>query len=119
MGLDGVDVSVSDRGIGIDKEQQQRIFDHFYRVDDPSVRKRRGTPLALRGRAATRANSSVVKAPLRSSAFSAAKATCTPDSSRFDRSSKADRAAATSSDSASSSSFMIPPRAGTLPRWWV
>ncbi len=47
VGLDSVDVSVSDRGVGIDPEDQRRIFDHFYRSSDPLIRRRKGTGIGL------------------------------------------------------------------------
>jgi len=40
-------VAVSDRGIGIGKEEQRKIFDMFYRGSDESVRTTRGTGLGL------------------------------------------------------------------------
>ncbi len=47
MGIDGVDVSVSDRGIGISAEDADQIFEHFYRSTDPNVRRRKGTGIGL------------------------------------------------------------------------
>jgi len=44
---DGVDVSVSDRGIGISEEDAQQIFEHFYRSTDPKVRRKKGTGIGL------------------------------------------------------------------------
>jgi len=46
-GLDGVDVTVSDRGIGIAPQDLQNIFEHFFRSTDPKVRKRKGTGIGL------------------------------------------------------------------------
>jgi signal transduction histidine kinase len=43
----GVDVSVSDRGIGISAEDSNQIFEHFYRSTDPNVRKKKGTGIGL------------------------------------------------------------------------
>jgi signal transduction histidine kinase len=43
----GVQVSVTDHGIGIAPEDQDRVFEHFYRVASPEVRKRRGTGIGL------------------------------------------------------------------------
>jgi signal transduction histidine kinase len=40
-------LEVADNGIGIGKKQLKRVFDRFYRVDDESVRRRRGTGLGL------------------------------------------------------------------------
>lgn len=40
-------LEVKDNGIGIAKKQLKRVFDRFYRVDDESVRRRRGTGLGL------------------------------------------------------------------------
>lgn len=40
-------LEVADNGIGIAKKQLGRVFDRFYRVDDESVRRRRGTGLGL------------------------------------------------------------------------
>ncbi|MCA9712546.1 MAG: HAMP domain-containing histidine kinase, partial [Myxococcales bacterium] len=44
---DGVEVTVRDHGIGIAPEDQDRIFEHFYRVASADVRKRRGTGIGL------------------------------------------------------------------------
>lgn len=40
-------VDVTDQGIGIPRRALSRVFDRFYRVDDESVRARRGTGLGL------------------------------------------------------------------------
>ncbi len=40
-------VSISDSGIGIEPEIQTKIFDRFYRSDDPNVQKVSGTGLGL------------------------------------------------------------------------
>lgn len=40
-------VSVTDRGIGIALDQQEKIFAEFYRVDDPQVRETGGSGLGL------------------------------------------------------------------------
>jgi len=42
-----VNIWIADTGIGIDKKDQETIFDKFYRADDPEVRKTRGTGLGL------------------------------------------------------------------------
>ncbi|MBX4201522.1 PAS domain-containing sensor histidine kinase [Candidatus Saccharibacteria bacterium] len=43
----GVDLSVTDTGIGIDKEEQRKVFTKFFRSDDSRVRKISGTGLGL------------------------------------------------------------------------
>lgn len=40
-------IDVVDKGIGIPRRELARVFDRFYRVDDESVRARRGTGLGL------------------------------------------------------------------------
>jgi signal transduction histidine kinase len=40
-------IEVSDRGVGIPPKQLRRVFQRFHRVDDESVRRRRGTGLGL------------------------------------------------------------------------
>jgi signal transduction histidine kinase len=42
-----VRISVRDRGIGLARSEQSRVFDRFYRVDSEAVRRRRGTGLGL------------------------------------------------------------------------
>jgi len=42
-----VSVTVSDEGIGIPLQDQQFVFDRFYRVDDVAVRRSQGTGLGL------------------------------------------------------------------------
>ncbi len=42
-----MEVSVSDTGIGISKEDQEKIFDRFFRADDPLVQETPGTGLGL------------------------------------------------------------------------
>ncbi|MGQ9466805.1 MAG: GAF domain-containing protein [Anaerolineae bacterium] len=44
---DMLEVSVADTGIGISKENQQKIFDRFFRADDPLVQETPGTGLGL------------------------------------------------------------------------
>ncbi|MBW1881387.1 MAG: HAMP domain-containing histidine kinase, partial [Deltaproteobacteria bacterium] len=44
---EALEVSVADRGIGIDQEEIQRVFDHFFRSADPKVRRRKGTGIGL------------------------------------------------------------------------
>ncbi len=43
----GILLSVHDEGIGIAKEHQQKIFDHFFQVDSGATRKTGGTGLGL------------------------------------------------------------------------
>jgi K+-sensing histidine kinase KdpD len=42
-----ITVCVSDEGIGVPAEEQERIFERFYRVDDPVTRRVRGLGLGL------------------------------------------------------------------------
>lgn len=42
-----MEISVSDTGIGISKENQEKIFDRFFRADDPLVQETPGTGLGL------------------------------------------------------------------------
>jgi two-component system phosphate regulon sensor histidine kinase PhoR len=42
-----LDLSVQDRGIGIPQDEQQKIFDQFYRGSDASVRRIRGSGIGL------------------------------------------------------------------------
>lgn len=42
-----VQLDVTDHGVGIPRHQLHRVFDRFYRVEDESVRARRGTGLGL------------------------------------------------------------------------
>lgn len=44
---DGVEIRVSDNGIGIPPEEQERIFHRFYQVEDPLTRHCKGTGLGL------------------------------------------------------------------------
>ncbi len=43
----GIEISVWDNGVGISEQDQQRIFDKFYRSDDHEVRARAGHGLGL------------------------------------------------------------------------
>ena len=43
----GLCIEVSDNGVGIPRNQLNRVFERFYRVDDETVRSRRGTGLGL------------------------------------------------------------------------
>jgi PAS domain S-box-containing protein len=44
---DGMHISVRDTGIGIAKEDQEKVFDRFFRADDPVVQDAPGTGLGL------------------------------------------------------------------------
>ena len=44
---DDVQTSVADRGIGIEEQQLEHIFDRFYQVDNASTRKVGGSGLGL------------------------------------------------------------------------
>ena len=44
---DAVEIAVKDQGIGIAEPDQERIFERFYRVDDPHLRHLAGTGLGL------------------------------------------------------------------------
>ncbi len=47
VGLEGIDISVSDRGIGISKEDLRKLFVPFFRSADPQVRRKKGTGIGL------------------------------------------------------------------------
>lgn len=44
---DGINVSIKDTGVGIEKEKLEKIFDKFYQVDYSSIRKTGGCGLGL------------------------------------------------------------------------
>ncbi|RDH84218.1 MAG: hypothetical protein DIZ77_16495 [endosymbiont of Seepiophila jonesi] len=44
---DAIEISVSDTGVGISPDDQQKIFDKFYRADDDKVREQTGHGLGL------------------------------------------------------------------------
>ncbi len=44
---DGVEIYVTDKGIGIDKDELIRIFEQYYRADDPRARRLKGTGIGL------------------------------------------------------------------------
>jgi len=44
---ESVHIEVSDKGIGMEPEDAEHVFDHFYRSRDPEVRKKRGTGIGL------------------------------------------------------------------------
>jgi signal transduction histidine kinase/DNA-binding response OmpR family regulator len=43
----GVEITVSDTGVGIAKDQLSRVFDRFYQVDDSRTREHEGTGIGL------------------------------------------------------------------------
>ncbi len=43
----GVKIAISDRGIGIAPEDQARIFEEYYRSNDPRARRQKGTGIGL------------------------------------------------------------------------
>jgi two-component system sensor histidine kinase SenX3 len=47
--MDGANpqVSVEDRGLGIRREMHERVFERFFRIDDPSIGPQPGTGLGL------------------------------------------------------------------------
>jgi signal transduction histidine kinase len=44
---DGIEISVSDTGIGLTEEEKQRLFERFFRSTRPEARQERGTGLGL------------------------------------------------------------------------
>ena len=44
---EGVSFSVADRGIGMTKEDAAQVFEHFFRSEDPKVRRKKGTGIGL------------------------------------------------------------------------
>jgi signal transduction histidine kinase len=42
-----IEVSVSDKGVGIPQEYQDKVFERFYRVDNPLTRSSTGSGLGL------------------------------------------------------------------------
>jgi PAS domain S-box-containing protein len=47
LGVNEVQIDVSDTGIGISPQDQKRVFERFYRGDHPVVKERQGTGLGL------------------------------------------------------------------------
>ena len=47
LGRQGVDVSVSDRGIGMTEEELAHIFEKIYRSNSPKARREKGTGIGL------------------------------------------------------------------------
>ena len=47
IALPSVEISISDTGIGIPKEEQSKIFDRFYQVNNSSTRRYEGTGIGL------------------------------------------------------------------------
>ncbi len=42
-----VELAVADRGIGISRADQDKVFEHFFRSEDPAVRRMKGTGIGL------------------------------------------------------------------------
>ncbi|MFQ5348961.1 MAG: sensor histidine kinase [Thermoanaerobaculia bacterium] len=43
----GIEVRIADTGVGLSPEEQERVFDRFYQVEDPLTRKCKGSGLGL------------------------------------------------------------------------
>ena len=45
--VENLKISIRDNGIGISEEDQKKLFQKFFRVEDPEIQKKPGTGLGL------------------------------------------------------------------------